>query len=630
MLDPHKLRFRASAHLQRLIGRELFRSDDLAVLELVKNAYDSGASQVDIVIQPETDRLPGEIVIRDNGSGMTAQRFSDTFMFAGFSIRPSEVGKTPRVPTGEKGIGRFASDRLGAALCVTTKTSADGDPLIVEIDWTAFEDRKKEFNDVTVPYHYAKSRDLLGSTGTTLRITKLRQEWNRRQGEALRRTLGDLLNPFERPKNFSIDLTIQGSDILSGVVVQAPITEQDLELRIKVEKSGNVSRRIRGSEHAHASDGEWVQITRAAKGLEGVTARLLYFYKRPNREQSAGLEAGVRVYRDGFRIEPFGSSSADWLGIAEKRAKRAGHAHIVPTRLFGFVSLSRVKNKTLIDTTSREALIDNEDSRALIALLKSQLDILEEIIQSDEAEPRWEENRVRDKAQLEEGRLQALSLMSSGLAHELRQPLQVLSLEVGNIATRLHQLGIDDASIIESQQAIEEGVSRIDQNIRTIASLTTGDMEANVALDLAELVRDTCLFIESRCTNAGVKLVVETPHEQSAHLNGKLVQMVLLNLIQNAIDALQNLPAPRSKEIVVRLDHAFLRHRLVVEDNADGIPEERRPHIFKRFNTGKTGGMGLGLFLCNSMLTAAKGEISFSTALGSGSTFTVLIGDSDD
>src|SRR5277367_4314410 len=121
MPNDSELRFKASAHLQRLIGRELFRSDELAILELVKNAYDSGASRVEVTIQPATERLPGEIIIRDNGSGMDLSAFRKTFMFAGFSSRPEEVETATRVPTGEKGIGRFASDRLGSALSVVTR-----------------------------------------------------------------------------------------------------------------------------------------------------------------------------------------------------------------------------------------------------------------------------------------------------------------------------------------------------------------------------------------------------------------------------------------------------------------------------------------------------------------------------
>jgi signal transduction histidine kinase len=630
MPEEKLLRFKASAHLQRLIGRELFRSEELAILELVKNAYDSGATRVEISIQPPSERIPSEIVIKDNGSGMNLDKFRNTFMFAGFSSRPGEVETAKRVPTGEKGIGRFASDRLGTALRVVTKVPHQARALLVDIDWTVFEDRRKEFNEVTVPFSYTIDADVLDQeSGTTLRITRLRQQWDRTKSASLRRTLAELLNPYEKPAHFEMELTIIGSQTLSGPVAQPALTAPDLELRFKVDKSGYVSRRVRGTDHPSANAGAWTTTGRFEPDLIGIEGRFLYFFKRPTREQSGGFDSGVRVYRDGFKIEPLGSSSADWLGIAEKRAKRAGHAHIVPTRLFGFVSLSRIRNPKLVDTTSREALIESQASHSLVGMLKDQLTILEEIIQAAVAEPRWEENKERRRANLEQGRLQALSLMSSGLAHELRQPLQVLSLESDNIATRLSQLGIEDEDITEAHKAIQAGIARIDQNISTIASLTTGDLEANATSDLAEVVRNTCSYVESRCTAASIELLIEVPDEQEAFLNTKMLQIVLLNLLQNAMDALNDMHHGRKKQITVTLDKYLRRHRLSVADNADGIPEEIRPRIFTQFSTGKTGGMGLGLFLCHNMLTAARGEISFTSYKGIGTTFTVVIADSE-
>src|SRR5256885_7311319 len=97
-----KVRFEASAHLQRLIGRDLIPNDEMAIVELVKNAYDSGAKHVHIYIQPETAKEPGLIRISDDGSGMSEEDVTRLFMFAGYSQRPDEVAEADRVPTGEK------------------------------------------------------------------------------------------------------------------------------------------------------------------------------------------------------------------------------------------------------------------------------------------------------------------------------------------------------------------------------------------------------------------------------------------------------------------------------------------------------------------------------------------------
>ena len=280
MADEKLLRFKASAHLQRLIGRELFRSEELAILELVKNAYDSGATRVEISIQPPSERLPSEILIRDNGSGMNLARLRNTFMFAGFSSRPGEVETATRIPTGEKGIGRFASDRLGTSLRVVTKVADEARALLVDIDWTVFEDRRKEFNEVTVPFSYTDDADILGGkSGTTLRITRLRQQWERTKSSSLRRTLAELLNPYKKPTQFEMELTIVGSATLSGPVLQPQISAPDLELRFKVDKSGYVSRRVTGTDHPSANGGAWEATGRFEPDLIGIDGRFLYLFQ---------------------------------------------------------------------------------------------------------------------------------------------------------------------------------------------------------------------------------------------------------------------------------------------------------------------------------------------------------------
>src|SRR5258705_2875023 len=120
MPPPENLQFEASAYLQTLIGRGLFRSREFALIELVKNAYDSGASFVEVSIQLPSAKTPGTISVRDDGEGMDLEQFKRSFMFAGFSRRPDQVEAATRVPTGEKGIGRFASDRLGSQLIVVS------------------------------------------------------------------------------------------------------------------------------------------------------------------------------------------------------------------------------------------------------------------------------------------------------------------------------------------------------------------------------------------------------------------------------------------------------------------------------------------------------------------------------
>lgn len=627
MAKKDELAFEASAYLQTLIGRELFQREDFALVELIKNAYDSGASRVMITIQPPSEKEPGKISVLDDGSGMDLDAFRQSFMFAGYSERPEQVKTATRVPTGEKGVGRFATDRLGTRLTVTTKTKARVSALKVDIDWTDFSDRKKKFSDVSAPFSTVHSHRFGRGSGTLLEITNLRSRWERSDIERLRSSLSRLLNPFAPPKHFTLELVIPGSEKLTGAIEPPTIDEPDIDLRFELRRDGTVLRTVKRAPGLDEPNTEVVEHAFDTSALAGMRGRLLYFLKRPSKTKVAGLPPAVRVYRDGFRIEPFGREDADWLGIEAQRAKRAGHAHVVPSRLFGFVETQRKKHPELRDVTSREALLDNDASRVLVSAVRREIDKLEGLIKVEVSEPRWKVGQAERAAELERARLQTLSIMSFGLAHELRQPLQAIESEADNIKTRLGQLGIDDSEIADSEKSIEDNVKRIDGNIKLIASISSGNLEGVTSLDLADLLRQDCAVFAARAAAQGIEVQQEIPDTQVARVNAPTVGMVLANLINNSIDALRDRDGTdeRAKRIVVGLSKQGSEHVIEVSDTGPGIPKEIQPKIFRKFATKKTGGMGVGLYHCNVIVGSQGGTMTFSTRLNVGTTFTVRL-----
>ena len=408
--------FSVSANLLRIIGEELVASDQAAIWELVKNAYDSGAHNVAVTIEPVSDRNAGFIRIVDDGQGMSKKDFERLFMLAGYSERPEEAERAVRVPTGEKGIGRFATARLGHHLRLVTRA----DPKVPEVlevtfDWRRFGDKKKHFDRSRSVPSDGKSCVPKGRTGTVLEITRLRSDWSRERIEGLREALGELLDPYNRPKDFDLVLNLTGSDKLSGPIGLTPPEDANLELHFRVLGDKRISRKLLSSSAPSSPERQIVSSKASTGSLVGLIGRFLYYFGRPPKAKTKGLSPGVRIYRDGVHLEPFGSPTADWLGISAKRAKRAGHAHIVPSRLYGFVEISRIKHQQLKDTTSRQALIDNEAAQGLVTVLREQLDVLEENIRTRVSEPKWEAGRRRKAIKLESARLHSLGMLSAGL-----------------------------------------------------------------------------------------------------------------------------------------------------------------------------------------------------------------------
>lgn len=619
-----KVRFEASAHLQRLIGRDLIPNDEMAIVELVKNAYDSGAKHVHIYIQPETAKEPGLIRISDDGSGMSEEDVTRLFMFAGYSQRPDEVAEADRVPTGEKGIGRFAADKLGETLNVYTKTARSREGLRLTINWRDFENRLKKFNEVEATYQASPVPGLgLRDSGTVLEITGLRARWEADKLASLKTDLSDLLNPYARPKNFEITIEVAGSRPPGAQDIEPLKPEADWSMQVSV-AGDRIHRVVKRRGEREPIEDERDSTPADLNYLRGLNARFLHFDKRPNKKASKGLAAGVRVYRDGFRIEPFGSRTADWLHIAETRAKRAGHAHVVPSRLYGFVEISRTSNPDLADTTSRQALLDTSTARNLVTVLRSQVDSLGDLLKS-RAVPRWRENRRRRAIEVEQARLHTLGVMSFGLAHELRQPLQTIRSEAHNIQTRLTQLGTKDEDIDAAQAAIDRGVDRIDQNIALVSAISKGSVTDKTKTDIADLVRKEAALFRPRCNALGIELAVDSPDSQETVVNQFAVYTVLINYLQNALEALEALG--RAGKITVTLAKKSGQHLIEVQDNGDGVSPDLQSKLFKRFATKKTGGMGVGLYYCKTIVESHGGTVGFESEEGKGARFWVRFPD---
>jgi two-component system sensor kinase FixL len=106
------------------------------------------------------------------------------------------------------------------------------------------------------------------------------------------------------------------------------------------------------------------------------------------------------------------------------------------------------------------------------------------------------------------------------------------------------------------------------------------------------------------------------------------VTTVMLNLIQNGIDALETQEENHHKEINVVLTKVKNNHVIEVSDNGPGIDDDVRENIFRQFASKKTGGWGVGLYNCNLLVKSHGGSITFKSKRGVGTTFRAELPDS--
>lgn len=188
----------------RLIGRELITDRITALFELVKNSYDANAQQVNVLFENvEPNKLDSQIIIEDDGIGMSFEDIRDKWMVIGTSNkRKSPYSPEPflRKCVGEKGIGRFAVDKLGDCLTVITKQKGTASWLKVNIDWSAYSVNdngkvNKWFTDIESPYEYIPTEET-EAHGTKLIIKQIREPWDSESIKHAITQMSKLVSPF--------------------------------------------------------------------------------------------------------------------------------------------------------------------------------------------------------------------------------------------------------------------------------------------------------------------------------------------------------------------------------------------------------------------------------------------------
>ncbi len=153
---PVSVPFRPKARLIHLLGENLLRDEVTALLELVKNAYDADSPDCKVTFEG-IDQAEAKIIIKDNGIGMDVSTITTAWMEPGtsYKVRKPVTPKGRRVQ-GEKGIGRFAVDKLAKRLDMYTKTEDMTDVIHFVVDWAEFDNPDIYLEDIRAYYNFEK------------------------------------------------------------------------------------------------------------------------------------------------------------------------------------------------------------------------------------------------------------------------------------------------------------------------------------------------------------------------------------------------------------------------------------------------------------------------------------------
>lgn len=224
----------------------------------------------------------------------------------------------------------------------------------------------------------------------------------------------------------------------------------------------------------------------------------------------------------------------------------------------------------------------------------------------------------------EKEHLASLGMLAAGVAHEVNTPLTGIS----SYAQFMMASTAEDDPRYEMLQKMERQTFRASQIVNNLLEFARNRRGEMGRVDLRFVLAETLQLLEVRAAKAQVELVLDVDGEDldlDVLGNEGELHQVFTNLVANAVDALQDGPAPR--RVTVRVEDLGQRRRIRVSDTGPGIPKERLRSIFKPFFSSKLGrgGSGLGLAITYNILRRHAGEIRVENHAGDepGCTFTV-------
>ncbi|OGP58744.1 MAG: hypothetical protein A2V65_05425 [Deltaproteobacteria bacterium RBG_13_49_15] len=217
-------------------------------------------------------------------------------------------------------------------------------------------------------------------------------------------------------------------------------------------------------------------------------------------------------------------------------------------------------------------------------------------------------------------KMSAFGQMAAGIVHEIGQPLTAI-----NGYAELLAMGADPEDQKHYLEIIQSEGNRLAQIISKFRSFSKSSKEASESIDVDDVLNKTTMLLEHQLMRSSVQLKMEMAGDLPIIAGDRNeLQQVFLNILINAIDALENRP-PDHRQVYIKTDRSPDSVRVQIEDNGCGIPPEIQARIFDPFFTTKTEekGTGLGLAVINSILHKHHARIDVWSEVDRGTRFTV-------
>ncbi len=218
---------------------------------------------------------------------------------------------------------------------------------------------------------------------------------------------------------------------------------------------------------------------------------------------------------------------------------------------------------------------------------------------------------------IQKNKILLLGKLFATLAHEIRNPLSVLKINLDLI--EIPNSETEEIDFHESISTSKEAVERIETLVAQTMDFLRGGGEGKTHVSLIEVAENAHKFLLFRANKDNIELITEYEDDLPKIVaNKNEILQVVINLVNNAMDAVNS-----DGYIKIKTYSAGSEVVLEVEDNGSGIEPEMQSKIFDEYYTTKKGGTGLGLAVCNEIAQKNGAKLEFSSKYGEGTSFYV-------
>lgn len=659
------LNFRASTNIKNLLGKDLVTDQITAVFELVKNAYDADATEVRLEFI-YLGNGEGKLIITDNGIGMDLEDIKKRWMVIGTDSKKNQMysNRFQRTLNGDKGIGRFSVDRLGEILHLSSLKEGSMERIDMSFHWKKFEKEYTNLDQIKIPYNTSLETTNGDSNGVKLQIEELRDDWDQKTILKLMNSLRQFKSPFSLNDNFKIVLHVPEFGIYNQEI--EPHNLEDIsslwvEVEIPIENTKMISMTIVRDglkyKEEHPNPYEFGPIQ--TKIFFFNSQDKIRFSKRMNKTTVKEF-GNIRLYRDNFRIHPYGESYNDWLDLDIRKAQ--GYARFFGSRdLIGYVQIYKEHNNGIDAPTNRQGIIENKSSMQLRDFIveypikalekyffkksrnesfqNSKKNIEEAVLELKQVTKELNktspetarilrqitgvvEKSQKEQAQFVKGQEELIEVYKRVASKEvlLHQIIHQALIKIEKVRTVTFS-GMNALSELENPEAkTTQGIGPIFNHIEKLSGNAKDYLKKArdhlirkreiVSINLYDYSRSIFSSFNQDFIENNIEVNLEIPESINIKIDKNDFETIIDNFISNSLKSLKQV-TDRKKEINFKVVETESNILIIFRDNGLGIPPNLINKIFDPFfSTTKSSGMGLSIV--DEIVKDNKGELNLA------------------